>query len=132
MRPLHKKLIDQFQMMRASLYHVSGSHTCPVEPTFTCSRPIPQSKNSRSGVSGREAEPATEGWEVRVVGTISKAKCSVFSYQFTHSQRSQIWSKEHFSGHCANRVFHMQKELIHRNFFGDIFLAMNLKNKGMA
>lgn len=23
MRPLHKKLIDQFQMMRASLYHVS-------------------------------------------------------------------------------------------------------------
>lgn len=29
MRPLHKKLIDQFQMMRASLYHVSGPLPCP-------------------------------------------------------------------------------------------------------
>lgn len=37
---------------------------------------------------------------------------------FTQSQRkSQTYGKEHFSRHCANRTFHMQKGLICKNFF---------------
>lgn len=132
MRPLHKKLIDQFQMMKASLYHVSWSHACPLEPTFTFSTPIPQSKKKSRKEVGRSYS-CHKGWEVGVVGTISKARCSISSHWFTHSQRkSQTHGKEHFSSLCATRAFHMQKGLIGRNFFGDIFLAKDLKNKCRA
>lgn len=62
MRPLHKKLIDQFQMMRASLYHVSAA--CRLLPLLL--RPGRHSLHTGSKrrergalafCAGRKAEP---------------------------------------------------------------------------
>uniref|UniRef100_A0AAZ3QZD8 Dedicator of cytokinesis 3 n=1 Tax=Oncorhynchus tshawytscha TaxID=74940 RepID=A0AAZ3QZD8_ONCTS len=61
MRPLHKKLIDQFHMMRAGLHQVSGS-TC--SSVCVCARACAVSVNIQSSLymwSNRGCQRATQG-----------------------------------------------------------------------
>uniref|UniRef100_A0A3B4GTI0 Dedicator of cytokinesis protein 3-like n=1 Tax=Pundamilia nyererei TaxID=303518 RepID=A0A3B4GTI0_9CICH len=60
MRPLHKKLIDQFQMMRSSLCHVSAQNNIILQPqevqirTWTVLTPVRNSSSSLSSHNSSE------------------------------------------------------------------------------
>uniref|UniRef100_A0A7N6AAR4 Dedicator of cytokinesis 3 n=1 Tax=Anabas testudineus TaxID=64144 RepID=A0A7N6AAR4_ANATE len=53
MRPLHKKLIDQFQMMRSSLCHVSAGNNRPIRPIAVLT-PVRNSSSSLSSQTSSE------------------------------------------------------------------------------
>uniref|UniRef100_A0A8C2TE61 Dedicator of cytokinesis 3 n=1 Tax=Coturnix japonica TaxID=93934 RepID=A0A8C2TE61_COTJA len=94
MRPLHKKLIDQFQMMRSSLYHVS----CSVTNVSVLSSP--QASPSTSSLSSTHSAPSQminsapssargkNGWTQMGVN----GNCR---HPFTLSALSSYWVKFH-------------------------------------